>query len=223
MDSGEAGERKRREERSPGDIGLRGHRTMNVERSEARRSAILHAAACVFDEKGYTASRVEDVATAMGVTKGVIYYYFRSKEEIFVEVMATGISGAIARLEAVLARGLPPVETLELVIRTHVAYNIDQDAPGHFAMLVASQLRSLSPEGREAVRGWQRKYGLLFRSVIERGMAEGVFKQRDVRITQNVIISAANYAAEWYRRRPTMNVEEVSAHVADQLVCGVLA
>jgi len=52
-------------------------------RKQARPGEILEAALSVFAEKGYAAARMEDIATKAGVTKGTIYLYFPSKEEVF--------------------------------------------------------------------------------------------------------------------------------------------
>lgn len=52
-------------------------------RKQARPGEILEAALAVFAEKGYAAARMEDIAVKAGVTKGTIYLYFPSKEEVF--------------------------------------------------------------------------------------------------------------------------------------------
>jgi AcrR family transcriptional regulator len=52
-------------------------------RKQARPGEILEAALSVFAEKGYAAARMEDIAVRAGVTKGTIYLYFPSKEEVF--------------------------------------------------------------------------------------------------------------------------------------------
>jgi AcrR family transcriptional regulator len=52
-------------------------------RKQARPAEILDAALAVFAEKGFAAARMEDIATRAGVTKGTIYLYFPSKEEVF--------------------------------------------------------------------------------------------------------------------------------------------
>lgn len=222
MDGARGGKDSAGDGEKPNAIGLRGHRTMSAERSDSRRKEVLHAAARVFGRKGYQASRVDDVAQAMGVTKGVIYYYFRSKEEIFVEVMSIGIEGAIHRLDAVLARGLPIVETLRLAIQTHVEYNINNEAEGYFAVLVANQMRLLSPEGQARIREWQRTYGVRFRALLQRGVDEGALFNRDIRVTQNILLSAMNHAVDWYRPSAGISIADASAHVADQLMAGIL-
>src|SRR5512138_1753489 len=52
-------------------------------RKQARPKEILDAALAVFAEKGFAAARMEDIAAKAGVTKGTIYLYFPSKEEVF--------------------------------------------------------------------------------------------------------------------------------------------
>lgn len=56
-------------------------------RKEARPEEILHAALALFVEKGYAATKIEDIARAAGVTRGTPYLYFANKEEIFKAVI----------------------------------------------------------------------------------------------------------------------------------------
>src|SRR5215216_1595141 len=106
-------------------VGLRGHRVQNAERAEGRRREILLAAARVFARDGYANATLDGVAAQMGVTKGVIYYYFRSKEEIYTEIRATAIREAIERLEAIVARGEPPEVTIKAAIDDLVSHIFD--------------------------------------------------------------------------------------------------
>jgi AcrR family transcriptional regulator len=69
-------------------------------RKEARPQEILDAALAVFAEKGFAAARMDDVARRAGVTKGTIYLYFASKEELFKSLVRVAIGG---RLEQVAA------------------------------------------------------------------------------------------------------------------------
>jgi AcrR family transcriptional regulator len=52
-------------------------------RKSARPGEILQAALVVFSQKGYSATRMEDIAALAGITKGTIYLYFQSKEDIY--------------------------------------------------------------------------------------------------------------------------------------------
>src|SRR5690242_255402 len=113
-------------------VGLRGYRTLDPDRSAGRRREILHAAARVFARDGYHAATTDDIARAMGVTKGVIYYYFRAKEDIFEEVVSTAIEGAYARLEAVLCEPGTAPEVLRRALTTHIEYNLNDAEEGYY-------------------------------------------------------------------------------------------
>ncbi|MDD2692944.1 MAG: helix-turn-helix domain containing protein, partial [Simplicispira sp.] len=62
-------------------------------RKEARPGELLDAALDLFVEKGYAATRVDDVAARAGVSKGTLFLYFPSKEELFKAVVRENIAG----------------------------------------------------------------------------------------------------------------------------------
>src|SRR5579859_4356229 len=64
-------------------------------RKQARPSEILDAAVAEFAEKGFAAARMDDIASRAGVTKGTIYLYFRSKEEVFKSLIRDSIGQTI--------------------------------------------------------------------------------------------------------------------------------
>ena len=87
------------------DIGLRGYRIQDPEKMRSRRREIMLAAADVIWEKGYAATTLEDVAARLGVTRTVIYYQFRSKEDLYTEMCLEAVKDATARLNAIVERG----------------------------------------------------------------------------------------------------------------------
>jgi AcrR family transcriptional regulator len=64
-------------------------------RKQARPGEILEAALAVFAEKGFAAARMEDIALKAGVTKGTIYLYFPSKEEVFKQLAREHVGAAL--------------------------------------------------------------------------------------------------------------------------------
>lgn len=67
--------------------------TKRERRKEARPGELLDAALDLFVEKGFAATRVEEVAARAGVSKGTLFLYFQSKEELFKAVVCENISG----------------------------------------------------------------------------------------------------------------------------------
>src|SRR5438034_1122637 len=65
-------------------------------RKKARPAEILDAAVAEFAEKGFAAARMDDIARRAGVTKGTIYLYFKSKEDVFKTLVRDSIGTTIA-------------------------------------------------------------------------------------------------------------------------------
>ncbi|HUH85188.1 MAG TPA: TetR/AcrR family transcriptional regulator [Stellaceae bacterium] len=77
-------------------------------RKEDRPGEILAAALACFAERGYAATRLDDVARRAGVTKGTLYLYFPNKEELFKAVVRQAIVPNLAQAEALVAAASEP-------------------------------------------------------------------------------------------------------------------
>jgi AcrR family transcriptional regulator len=85
-------------------------------KSAKRRAAILAAALDAFCEKGFAATRVEDVAAKAGVAKGTIYLNFKDKQALFEELIRSTLGTHLAKLEAArLTRGLRMRDAVEAI------------------------------------------------------------------------------------------------------------
>jgi AcrR family transcriptional regulator len=76
-------------------------------RSAARREAILTAALDEFSDRGFAATRLDDVAKRAGVAKGTIYLYFRDKESLFQELIRATLTPLVGSIEAMGAADVP--------------------------------------------------------------------------------------------------------------------
>src|SRR6266700_2564653 len=72
-----------------------------AERTAERRAAIIDAALEEFIARGFTATRLDDIARRAGVAKGTIYLHFRDKESMFEELISTAIVPLLGRLSAI--------------------------------------------------------------------------------------------------------------------------
>jgi TetR/AcrR family transcriptional repressor of uid operon len=87
------------------------------ERAVATRSAIIRAAAAVFEEHGYGGTSIATVATRAGVTKGALYFHFAAKEDLAMAVIGEQQAIASAEGARVHALGRPALETMILIGR----------------------------------------------------------------------------------------------------------
>lgn len=114
------------------------------EDTEASRQSIINAAKRIFCEKGYSATKLEDIGKAVGMTRGVIYWHFKNKSELFQYLVEDAVGSAENMIDEVLAEDLPIMEKLRrLFLRS-------QENPG------VALLKSIGPE--EKVTKQFRKY-----------------------------------------------------------------
>src|SRR6478735_8880639 len=86
-----------------------------------KRDAILRAAIDVFAERGFFNAQVADVARAAGVAAGTVYLYFRSKDDLLVQLFERTTQEAFAEARAAAAEVRDPAERLRLFARLHLA------------------------------------------------------------------------------------------------------
>src|SRR3990170_7062203 len=94
-------------------------------RSAGRRTEILKSAAAAFRRRGYHGASVEEIARALQMTKGSLYYYFRNKEAILFACHEYSLGVALDLLDRVQADPVPPDEKLRSLIVGFVHLIID--------------------------------------------------------------------------------------------------
>jgi AcrR family transcriptional regulator len=87
---------------------------------EVRRREILDAAVRVVAERGFAATRVQDVAKSLGVSTGLVHYHFDSKDELLTAAFRHAADADIHRLEKSLAESADAVEQLDRVLREYL-------------------------------------------------------------------------------------------------------
>lgn len=148
-------------------------------RPDARPSEILEAALRVFSERGYRATRLEEVGEAAGVTKGTIYHYFTNKEELLLRAIEHYHEQAFGRLSEMLreATGPASVRIGQLFQRW-----FGQVTPERMAIRTLL-LQGVAHEAPDAYRRWLGSGPVagtrVLVELIEEGQASGEFR-RDV-------------------------------------------
>lgn len=152
-----------------------------VRRPEARPDEILDAALAVFGEVGFAAARVEDIATQAGVSKGVIYLYFESKEAMLKALVRRLADGMVGAAEALVASGAAGGDT-EKMLRTLITFMITQisnpaaSAAPRLVLAEAQRFPEIAAFYRDAVIA---RATLVITGLLKRGVAEGVFRNID--------------------------------------------
>lgn len=165
-------------------------------RKEARPAEILDAALTCFAERGFAATRLDDVAKRAGITKGTLYLYFPNKEELLKAVVRQAIVANIARGEELVAESAEPASVLLERLIHHWAELITAPASaipklviaeaGNFPDIARFYLDEVVNRGRE-----------LIRSVIRRGVARGEFRPVNIESGAYCIFAPMVLAMMW--------------------------
>ena len=171
---------------------------------EAKREAVLRTAARFFNDRGYHATSLDDVAAALNVTKPTIYHYFANKDEILMECTRRGLNALATAIQAADREGLSGAERLEAIMMAH-AFEMTDD----FGICVArTQDQLLSPESRRQFRALKREIDGMIRATINRGLEDGTLQVPDVRIAAFTLGLALNSLGSWFRAEGPMSRED---------------
>jgi AcrR family transcriptional regulator len=157
-------------------------------RKEARPAELLEAALTLFVEKGFAATRSEEVARAAGVSKGTLYLYFPSKEELLKAVIQHFLADEIAAgaEEAAHADGPTAVVMEELLVNWWMKM-YDSPASGVFK-LVITEVRNFPDIARFYVERVIRPGHELVGGLLARGIERGEFQAVDLETAAQSII-----------------------------------
>lgn len=143
--------------------------------SEQRRNQILDAAMQVFARLGFHKARMDDVAREAGVSKGLLYWYYKNKDALIAAILDRIFSWELRDLEAVHKMEGTAVERLRELTRRVVA-EIERIA---FLMPIAFEFYAIAgrrPEVREALQRYYTRYRALLADILRDGVAAGEFR-----------------------------------------------
>lgn len=168
------------------------------------RDRILDAAAKVFDEYGYSDATIDTIAECLIATKGFIYYHFRSKINIYLGVFEEGMRRTYAPVEAVFQnRDDPEAALVEMstehitVLMEHFSYH--QAVHEGVRLRLSSRVTATDRDVLQQLNELRDSYEMLFRTVVEEGVAVGCFQIDDAAFFTRVLLSSLNGTDSWFR------------------------
>jgi AcrR family transcriptional regulator len=163
-------------------------------RQDNRRVQLLDAAARLFSQRGFRATSMRDIAKAVDMLSGSIYYHFNSKQDILLAVYAEGARRIGESVDAALARETDPWKRLEAASAAHLnaLSVIHQD----YAQVMIRTLPQEADDIGVQLRDIRRDYEARFRRLIdELPLPPGV----DRHYLRLMLIGALNWSHVWYK------------------------
>lgn len=197
---------RRRASRAPGALA-----------STATRIEILKSAAAAFRRLGYHGATVEQIAAALHMKKGNLYYYFHNKEEILFACHQYSLDRLLTILDEIQQSDLAPDEKLRRLIVSFV-HTILDELHGTALFL---DLEALSPAHLKTVIVRRDRFDHGMRQVLDEGIRTGLFGEVDAKLLSFAILGAVNWIPRWYDPGGSSSSQEIADRFADYLIAGL--
>ncbi|GGJ35659.1 TetR/AcrR family transcriptional regulator [Streptomyces brasiliensis] len=184
-----------------------------------RLQEIIDAAATVFLEKGYDGTSTKDISDAVGMLKGSLYYYVRSKEDFLFEIIKRVYDAALVSIQPAVELEGDALTRLRAFVHAHVGFAVKN------LTAFTIQLREferLSPERRLEITAGGDAYLRALRGILKDGQREGVFDEKiDVSFTALAILGQLNSLTQWYRPNGRLSVKRLAENFAGLVITSI--
>nr|WP_026214464.1 TetR/AcrR family transcriptional regulator [Nonomuraea coxensis] len=188
-------------------------------KDEPVRQRLLAEATRLFAERGFEGTSVQEIVVAAGVTKGAMYHYFESKDDLLREIYGrvlrlqldrlTHIAGGAGTVEERLHRAAADV------VETTTA-NLDD------SKIFFRSMHLLAPETQKTVRAERRRYHERFRDLVAEGQRAGVFSARvPAELVVDYFFGSVHHLGTWFHVEGPLTGAQVGRHFADLLLASL--
>jgi len=184
-----------------------------------KREAVLRTAARMFNEKGFHATSLDEVAERLNVTKPTLYYYVSSKDEILFECVRIGLEMVREGIDDVARSGGTAADKLVACMRAY-ARVVTMDFG---ACVIRVGEDPLPPESRRELRRLKAEIDREFRDLIASGVEDGSLAPCDPKLAAFTIAGALSWIGRWYRPEGPLGADDAIERCIEVLAGGILA
>jgi AcrR family transcriptional regulator len=178
----------------------------------------LQTAAQLFNERGFHATSLDDIAERLNVSKPTLYYYVESKDQILLECVKAALDLMQAGIGEVRAAGGSAIDQLKACMRIYSGV-VTQD----FGMCVIRIGEDPLPAPlRKELRRLKAGIDGQFRRLIEDGVAEGSIAPCDPKMAAFMLAGALSWIGRWYRPDGELTPDQIADQGIELLLNGVL-
>jgi TetR/AcrR family transcriptional regulator, cholesterol catabolism regulator len=179
--------------------------------SELKRRLILEAAAKLFSERGYAATRIEDIIAELSASRRVIYEHFAGKSDILVAICEQAIRSTIELATRIARTPLDPVEKLRRLVHEFTEIVI---ANRDYIAISTREPMFLPADSRARITRMQKKFDRTLGAILADGAERGVFTVADPALTALAIGGMIIWTHRWYRASGRLSSDQVADAMA---------
>ena len=192
-------------------------------KSEITRDRVLSVSSELFQQNGYLATSMRDIAAAAGMKSGSLYYYYESKEKLLAAILNQNIDDTLRKLEATVA-ALPAGVSVRAKFRAAAKANVQIIIDAGDMAVASGRTLSLLPEPEYSEQVKHRAaYNDFWRNLLQEGKKSGELKPGMVdALASMFVIGAMSFVPEWYDPSRS-STDEIAEYYAKLLFDGISA
>lgn len=191
------------------------------EKRLARERRVFDTAARLFATRGYHATRMQDIADELAMQKGSLYYYFDSKESLLLEIVERRVGVALAAMQAIMETDALPTAKLKEAVAAHL--NVFQEHADLYTIFNFERLNLIHPQAAETVDELAHAYEMLWRRLLQEGIAAGEFRaDLDAPVLVKAIVGMFNSTLLWFDPAGRLTVGETAVIFAQFILQGLV-
>lgn len=182
------------------------------------RETILRAAATIFQEKGYHAASMQDIAEAVDLQKGSLYHHVNSKQDILLALLDEALGLIVERLESAVTPDLSPSQKLRQAMDAYLGFLTENRSLSSVLLL---EYRSLEPEYKDLHIPRRDHVERIWQEILEEGISSGEFKVQHSGLASKALLGVLNWAITWYREDGPLSTSQIADHFTDLFLEGL--
>lgn len=184
---------------------------------QIKREALMQVAVKFFNQYGYHATSLDDVAQSLKISKPTIYHYLGNKEQVLLTCLEAGVQHLLQAAEEVAQKDLSGGERIKAFLYLYGLRNLDDF--GRCVTLTNDDV--LSEAGRQQFHQQKRQVHQAFVDLLEQAIAEGAISQHHhPKLLAVTLTGAMNSAAKWYSEQGPLSKEEIVTQMVEILSQG---
>ncbi|HEX7064448.1 MAG TPA: TetR/AcrR family transcriptional regulator [Bacillales bacterium] len=184
------------------------------------KDQIIDQSIQLFESKGFSETSIQDIADALGATKGTFYYYFPSKEQLLMDIHSTYIDELLRKQREILESVGKDCKTKLFEM---IGLTIKQIEPnGRRAKIFFREMMNLKEENQAVIKRKRKEFRLNLQKMIEQGMDNGEFR-KDLRadMVTFAILGMCNWSYNWFKPNGPVSDQELVELYVDTLLKGI--
>lgn len=186
----------------------------------SRRTEIIRRAGEVFQRQGIARTSIEDIAKAVGIKREGVYYYFKSRQEIVLEVILPQSRALLENLHGILGSDITSLKKLNAAIRSH----LDSFNPSYLEMSVALREHHFGydDEKLSELRSVWKKYSDGWTRLVREGQERGEFTaDYNPKVMAYGILGLCNWLSRWFDPAKEITLDEIIETYSRLITCGI--